>query len=130
MSKAHGSPLQHTWRNLGSHGKPDISQEQKLKTVFQLGIITEHLSRLCFNQAGSLLEEDGAFPIKTCLPRGLLLNGRHALGNLYRGPFKYKKNYYNVQISTFVECIKYSSLRLFLRAVSYDDYPIRRHHVV
>ena len=123
MSKAHGSPLQHTWRNLETHGKPDISQEQKLKIAFQLGIITEHLSRLCFNQAGSLLEEDGAFPIKTCLSRGLLFDGRHALGGLYCGLFKYEKYYYNAQISTFVECIKYSSLRLFLRAVSMMTIP-------
>ena len=64
MSKAHGSPLQHTWKNLGTHCKSDISQEQKAKIVFQLGTKTEHLSRLCFNQAGTLFEEDEEFYIK------------------------------------------------------------------
>jgi hypothetical protein len=79
MSKANGLPLQHTWKNLGTHRKPEVSQEQKAKIFFQLGTITEQLSRLCFKQAGSLFEEEGKFHIKTCLSRGLLLNERHSL---------------------------------------------------
>jgi len=110
MSKAHGSPLQHTWKNLGTHRKLDISQEQKTKIVFQLGTITEHLSRLCFNQAESLFEKDGEFHIKTCLSRSLLLNERHALGDIHREPFNYEKDYYNAQISTFIEHVKYLPL--------------------
>jgi len=128
MSKAHGSPLQHTWKNLGTHREPDISQEQKAKIVFQLGTITEHLSRLCFNQAGSLFEKDGEFYIKTCLSRGLLLDGRHALGDIHRGPFRYEKDYYNAQISAFIEHVKYLPLghHCFFAPVparsEYDDY--------
>jgi len=127
MSKAHGSPLQHTWKNLGTHREPDISQEQKAKIV-QLGTITEQLSRLSFKQAGSLFEEDGEFHIKTCLSRGLLLNGRHALGDIHRGPFKYEEDYYNAQISAFVEHVKYLPLghHCFFAPVparsEYDDY--------
>ncbi len=109
MSRAQGSPLQHTWKTLETH-EPNISQEQKAKVVFQLGIITWQLSRLRFNQAGSLFEENGGFHIKTCLSRGLLLDQRYALEDIPRGPFKFEKDYYEAQISAFLEHVKYLAL--------------------
>lgn len=84
-----------------------MSHEQKEKILFQLGVITWQLSRLCFDQAGSLFEENGAFKIKTCLYRGLLLNERHSLGDVNRGPFKSEKDYYEAHISAFLENVKY-----------------------
>jgi len=128
MSKAYGSPLQHTWRALETHNESDMSQGQKAKIVFQLGVITEQLSRLCFDQAGSLFEKEGEFYIKTCLSRGLLLNGRHALRDIPRGPFKFEKDYYEAQILAFFEHVKYLPLghHCFFAPIpaqsEYDDY--------
>lgn len=100
MSKARGTPLEHTWRTL------DISHDYKAKIVFQLGVLTEQLTRLCFDRAGSLFEEDGEFYIKTCLSRGLLVHGRHSLSDIFRGPFKLEKDYYRAQFSVFFEHVK------------------------
>lgn len=108
MSKAHGSPLQHKWKT--SEANQDVLEGQKAKVFFQLGVITEHLSRLSFDQAGSLFEEDGEYHIKTCLSRGLLLNGRHTLENIHRGPFQYERDYYKAQVSAFIEHVKYLPL--------------------
>ena len=110
MSKAPGSPLQHAWKSSETHYNPNISQERKAKITFQLRVIADHLSRLHFDQAGSLFEEDEKYHIKTGLSRGLLLQGRHALEDIPRGPFKYEKNYYNAQILTFIEQAKYVEL--------------------
>ena len=110
MSKAGGSLLQHTWKSSEMQHQPDISQEQKTKIVFQLGVITEQLSRLCFDQAGSLFEEDGVYHIKTCLSRDLLLNERHALEDISRGPFNSEKDYYEAQTLAFTEHVKYLPL--------------------
>lgn len=109
MSKAHGSPLQYIWKTLDAH-EADISQGQKAKVLYQLGVITEHLSRLRFDQAGSLFEEDGEYYIKTCLSRGLLLNERHTLEDIPRGPFKFEREYYKAQILAFIEHVKYLHL--------------------
>ena len=100
MSKARGTPLEHTWRTL------NISHDYKAKIVFQLGVLTEQLTRLCFDRAGSLFEEDEEFHIKTCLSRGLLLHGRHSLPDIPRGPFKLEKDYYQAQFSAFFEHVK------------------------
>lgn len=105
MSKAHGSPLQYTWKTLDTH-EADISEGQKAKVVYQLGVITEHLSRLHFDQAGSLFEEDGEYYIKTCLSRGLFLNERYTLEDIPLGPFKSEREYYMAQISAMgIGCI-------------------------
>ncbi|MCJ1231354.1 hypothetical protein MMC12_008031 [Toensbergia leucococca] len=103
MSKARGLPLQYTW-------KADMSNEQKAKILFQLGVITEQLSQLRFDQAGSLFEEDEVFHIKTCLSRGLLLNERHALEDVPRGPFNFARDYYEAQIRAFLDHVKYLPL--------------------
>ena len=109
MSKAHGSPLQRTWKH-SEKDKPKMSQEQKMKIMFQLGVIIWQLSRLCFDEAGSLFEEDGEYQIKTCLSRGLLLHERHSLEDFHRGPFKSEKDYYEAHISAFLEHAKYLPL--------------------
>jgi len=56
------------------------------------------------------------------------LHGRHALGDIHREPFRYEKDYYNAQISTFIEHVKYLPLshHCFFAPVlarsEYDDY--------
>ena len=100
MSKARGTPLENTWRTL------DISQDYRTKVVFQLGVFTEQLTRLCFDRAGSLFKEDKEYYIRTCLSRGLLLYGRHTLRDPPRGPFKLEKDYYRAQFSAFFEHVK------------------------
>lgn len=127
MSKAQGSPLQHTWKD-SEDNQPKISQEQKVKVMFQLGAIIWQLSRLCFDKAGSLFEEDGEFWIKRCLSRGLLLNERHSLEDINRGPFKSEKDYYEAHVSAFLEHVKYLQLghHCFFAPIparsEYDDY--------
>ncbi|KAL8900791.1 MAG: hypothetical protein Q9207_005527 [Kuettlingeria erythrocarpa] len=101
MSMATGSPLQQIWKSSRDYPKA-ISSEQKAKIVSQLGSVTEQLSRLCFNRAGSLFECDGDFHIGTCLSRGLLLNKRYTLNDMARGPFDTEKDYYQAQLSAFV----------------------------
>jgi len=127
MSKAHGSPLQRTWKD-SEKDEPNVSHEQKTKIMFQLGVITWQLSRLGFDQAGSLFEEDGKFQIKTCLSRGLLLNERHSLGDINRGAFKSERDYYEAHVSAFLEHVKYLQLghHCFFAPIparsEYDDY--------
>jgi len=100
----------------------------KDKDYIQLGVITWQLSRLCFDQAGSLFEQDGEFQTKTCLSRGLLLNERHSLGDINRGPFKSEKDYYEAHISAFLKHVKYLQLghHCFFAPIparsEYDDY--------
>ena len=108
MSKAHGSPLQCKWKDSEKDGS-NMSHEQKTKIIFQLGLITWQLSRLCFDQAGSLFEEDGEYHIKTCLSRGLLMNERYSL-DINRGPFKSEKHYYEAHVSVYLEHVKYLQL--------------------
>lgn len=127
MSKAHGTPLQRTWKASGNH-ELDMSHGQKAKILFQLGVITWQLSRLGFDQAGSLFEENGEFQIKTCLSRGLLMHERHSLGDINRGPFKSEKDYYDAHVSAFLEHVKYLQLshHCFFAPIparsEYDDY--------
>lgn len=108
MGKAHGSPLQCKWKDSEKDGST-MSHEQKTKIIFQLGLITWQLSRLCFDQAGSLFEEDGEYHIKTCLSRGLLTNERYTL-DINRGPFKSEKHYYGAHVSAYLEHVKYLQL--------------------
>ena len=109
MSKAPGLPLQHTWKD-SEKDEPNMSQEKKIKVMFQLRVITEQLSQLCFDEAESLFEEDGEFQIRTCLSRGLLLHERQSLEDINRGPFKSEKHYYEAHVSAFLEHIKYLQL--------------------
>ena len=109
MAKAHGSPLQYTWSDTTGNNSC-ITQGQKEKILFQLGSITWQLSQLSFDVAGSLFEEDGQFQIKTCLARGLLLNQRHSIEDLDRGPFRTKKAYYDAHILAFLEHVRYLPL--------------------
>ena len=85
-------------------------QKQREKVVFQLGVITEILSRLCFHQAGSIFEEDRIVSVKTCLSRGLLLNKRYAIEHIPREPFTSEKDYYAAHLSAFLEQTKYFPL--------------------
>lgn len=75
MSRAQGSLLRSTWKKSQANGS-NILQESKANVVFQLGVLEWQLSRLCFDQAVTLLEADNEFHIKTCLLRGLVLDGR------------------------------------------------------
>ena len=109
MSKAHGSPLQRTWKD-SEKDEPKMSQEKQKKVLFQLGVITWQLSRLCFDEAGSLFEEDGEFQIRTCLSRGLILHERQSLENINRGPFKCEKHYHEAHVLAFLEHVKYLQL--------------------
>ena len=110
MSNANGSPLSDIWKAGEAHNECDISHKQIERIIFQLGVITEALSRLSFSQAGSLLEEDGQFCIKTCLSRGLLLNQRHDIEDIPRGPFNSEKDYYSAHLSAYFEQVKYLPL--------------------
>ncbi|KAL9037972.1 MAG: hypothetical protein Q9214_005469 [Letrouitia sp. 1 TL-2023] len=112
MSKAVGSPLRDIWDSRKAPYDSRISQEQKEKVVFQLGFITEALSRLCFSEAGSVFEEDrdGEFRVSTCLSRGLLLNQRYAIENIPRGPFRSDKEYYTAHMSAYIEQARYFPL--------------------
>ncbi len=127
MSKAHGSPLQRTWKD-SEKNRLNMSHEQKTKIIFQLEVITWQLSRLCFDQTESLFEKDEKFQIKICLFRDLLLNERHSLEDFNREPFKSEKNYYEAHVSTFLKHVKYLQLGhhcffapIFARN-EYDDY--------
>ena len=110
MSKAYGTPLCDTWKTGEARCESNISQKQKERIVFQLGVITEMLSRLSFGQAGSIFEENGEFYIKTCLSRGLLLNQRYAIEDIPRGPFKSERDYYSAHLSAYFEQAKYFPL--------------------
>ncbi|KAL8742709.1 MAG: hypothetical protein Q9190_004848 [Brigantiaea leucoxantha] len=120
-------PLQHTWKK-SEKDELNMSHEQKTKILFQLGMVTWELSRLDFDQAGSLFEEDGKFQIKTCLSRGLLQDGRHLIEDLNRGPFKSEKDFYEAHVSAFLEHVQYLRLRhhCFFAPIpaqsEYDDY--------
>jgi hypothetical protein len=105
MSKADGSPLRCTWKSPGAY-ESGPSQMQKAKVMFQLGSITWQLSRLRFDQVGSLFEENGGFQIKTCLSRGLLMNERNSLEDLPRGPFVSENEYYDALVSAFLQQAK------------------------
>ncbi len=50
------------------------------------------------------------FHIKTCLFRDLLLNQRYTLEDIPHESFKFKKDYYETQVSTFLEHVKYLAL--------------------
>lgn len=110
MSKANGSPLSDVWTAGKTHDEADISQKQRERIIFQLGVITEGLSRLSFPQAGSLVEEDGEFYIKTCLSRELLLNQRYNIEDIPRGSFKSEREYYSAYYSAYFEQAKYFPL--------------------
>ena len=105
-----------------------MSHEQKTKIVFQLGVITWQLSRLCFSQAESLFEKDEEFQIKICLSRDMLLNERHSLEDINRESFKSEKDYYETHISAFLKHVKYFQLghHCFFAPIparnEYDDY--------
>ncbi|KAL8751241.1 MAG: hypothetical protein Q9199_006556 [Rusavskia elegans] len=103
MSKARGSPLHQSWRTPENPHKAGLSRDQKAKIVFQLGSITEHLSRMRSDRGGSLLDQDGRFHTSTCLSRGLILNKRYTLTELPRGPFETERGYYQAQLSGFVQ---------------------------
>jgi len=67
------------------------------------------------------------FHIKTCLSRDLLLNQRYTFEDISRESFKFEKDYYEAQISTFLEHVKYLALdhhcffaSIFARS-EYDD---------
>ena len=129
MSKALGLPLERKWKTSEETDfEAAMLEEQKAKVVFQLGVVTEQLSRLSFNQAGSLFEDDGEYTIKTCLSRGLILNERHTLEDIHRGPFHNARDHYEAQVLAFTEHVKYLPLghHCFFAPIpaasEYDDY--------
>ena len=111
MTKAPGLPLELKWKTSEETiSEADVLEEQKAKVVFQLGIVTEQLSRLSFSEAGSLFEDDEEYSIRTCLSRGLILNERYTLEDIPRGPFQYPGDYYKAQIRAFTQHVKYLPL--------------------
>ena len=88
----------------------DMLEAQKAKAVFQPGTVTEQLSRLSFNQTGSLFEENGEYNTKTCLSRGLILNERYTLEDTHRGLFCNSRDYHEAQILAFTQHVKYMPL--------------------
>lgn len=76
-------------------------------------------SRLCCNQAGSFLKEDGKFYIKTCLSRRLRLDQRHTLEDASRRPFQFECDYYEAENLAFSAHVKYlpSGHHCFLRRI-------------
>lgn len=110
MSKAYGFPVGNIWKAGEAHCESNISQKHKERIIFQLGFITEALSRLSFRQASSIIEEDGEFHIKTCLSRGLLLNQRYNIEDIPRGPFKSERDYYLAHLLAYFKQAKYFPL--------------------
>ncbi|KAL8951733.1 MAG: hypothetical protein Q9222_002312 [Ikaeria aurantiellina] len=109
MSKAPGTPLKHFWDTPTQPG-PAINEEQKAKVLSQLGAITWQLSRLQFDSAGSLFEEEGRFLVKQCLSAGLLMNQRDTLTSVSRGPFATELDYYMAHIEAFRQHARFLSL--------------------
>ena len=100
MSKAEGSPLAQSWRSAG-FSEPDLPHQQRASVVWQLGAITWQLSQLCFDQIGSIFEENGDYEIRTCLPRGLMIDERFSLDEVNRGPFATGDDYCEALFSVF-----------------------------
>ncbi|KAL9629473.1 MAG: hypothetical protein Q9164_006866 [Protoblastenia rupestris] len=127
MSKASGSRLQESWKS-PPLSEPSLSEQQKAKIVSQLGGITWQLSQLRFNQIGSLFEENGTYSIKQCLSRGLIMNERHSLDELHRGPFSSSDQYLRAHLFAFLLHAKYLPLNhhCFLAPIpsprEYNDY--------
>ncbi|KAG8531780.1 uncharacterized protein KY384_003416 [Bacidia gigantensis] len=111
MSKADGIPLADKWKPNTSTRDNRLTQSQMEGVVCQLGVITEALSRLTFDQAGSIIEEGGEFLTTTCLTRGLLLDQRYAMGDIPRGPFKSETDYYIAHQSAYFEHVQCYPLR-------------------
>lgn len=105
MSKALGFPLQRSWKRSGSR-ETLLSQSQKAKVVSQIGGISWQLSQLRTDQIGSLFEEDGTYQMRSCLSRGLAMNGRYRIDELSRGPFCSEDEYYQALVSAYVEQAK------------------------
>lgn len=95
MSKATGFPLSYKWGSM--------SAKDKGKVLYQLGEITWQLSRLPFDQIGSLFEDDSGFSVKSCLCRALVTYDRQLLDNINRGPFLTSNAYFNALISALSE---------------------------
>ncbi|OAA63421.1 Aminoglycoside phosphotransferase [Niveomyces insectorum RCEF 264] len=91
QSKAVGTCLlDYSFREM--RGQPGLSEEQRADILRQLGVITQQLAQIRFSGIGSLVpnrDDPGE-----CLSPGLTWNGRHALGELARGPFKNDVEYY------------------------------------
>ncbi|KAL8771304.1 MAG: hypothetical protein Q9209_003209 [Squamulea sp. 1 TL-2023] len=124
MSKAPGSKLPCKWLPPGMPGS-SISEDEKAKILFQLGVITEQLSRLRFPQAGSLFKQDGKFHIKTCLSRGLLEGPRDILDDILRGPFTTERDYYEALITALLEhaeCLPLATHCFFAPIPAEDEY--------
>ncbi|OJJ89569.1 uncharacterized protein ASPGLDRAFT_63040 [Aspergillus glaucus CBS 516.65] len=95
MSEASGQPLSNTWKPVPLH--------VKAKVLFQLGANTWKLSRLRFDQIGSLFKEQGSFEAKECLSRGHVMQDRCSLEGIPRGPFTPKAEFYSSLITAFTE---------------------------
>ncbi|KAL8646385.1 MAG: hypothetical protein Q9226_006877 [Calogaya cf. arnoldii] len=109
LSIASGSPLEDTWKNPGAD-EPNMTHVDKAKIVTQLGVIAWQLSQLRFPQAGSIVEEDGSFSVRTCLSRGMVLHERDELEDVPRGPFNSEQEYFQSHLSAFLQHVKYLPL--------------------
>ena len=130
MSKAPGFPLQHSWKKSSSR-ETLPSQSQKAKVVSQIGSITWQLSQLRTDKIGSLFEENGIFQLRSCLSRGLLMNGRYLLEELPRGPFSSEDEYYKALVSAYIEQAKELPLShhcFFAPVPSPDEYNDRNEY--
>ena len=115
------------WKSPGAC-ETGSSWVQKAKVVFQLGGIAWQLSRLRFNRIGSLFEESGGLQVKSCLSRGLLMNERYSLDDLYRGPFVSEKEYFDALISAFLQqakCLPLSHHCFFAPLPAQNEYSDR-----
>ena len=118
MSKAPGTCLKTLWKTL--------EPQQKHQAVSQLGVLTEQLSELRFDQAGSLFESEGQLAVNVCLSRGLILKERYTLEDVPRGPFRSENEFYDAHISAFYDHVKSLSLspHCFLAPIPESaDYP-------
>lgn len=109
MSKATGFPLERVWKKLDA-GEAVLTHSQKSKIVSQLGDITWQLSQIRTKQIGSIFEGNGEFKVKSCLSQGFLMNVRHSLEELPRGPFISEDQYYVARISALLEHAMYLPL--------------------
>lgn len=91
MSKARGFPLNRKWHSMTHKDKSNI--------LHQLGMITWQLSRLPFDQIGSLFENESGLEVRTCLGRGMVIYRRDSLEDIDRGPFLTSDAYFKAMVS-------------------------------
>lgn len=112
MSKASGRLLsEYDWIQFSQRvsGYPvrrpllPLTDHDREKIMNQLGAVMSQLSKIHFNEIGSLFEDrEGNYSIGECLSPSLLWQMRDTLQNIDRGPFRKECQYFNSIISAFV----------------------------